>query len=79
MKKAWYEMHGRLLRPLLVGKPAWFLAAGRVHCTLPVVHVEYADSACVCFETRNGRYSLSTPPIPPAAAGVLPAKLAACA
>lgn len=78
MKKEQYEMRGRLLRPLLVGRPAYFLAAGQIHCTLPVIHVEYADSTCVCFKTWDCRYSLSMPPVPPAA-GLFPAKLATCA
>lgn len=66
-KKKRYTLYGRLLRPLEVGQMAALIADGQVYCTSPVVTVDRADSRRVCFETRDGRYSLSLRPLPPAA------------
>lgn len=65
--KKQYVLYGRLLRPLAIGRPTALIADGRIYCTSPVATVERADSRRVCFETRDGRYSLLLRPFPPAA------------
>lgn len=76
-EKKRYTLHGRLLRPLEVGQMAALLTDGRVYCTSPVVAVEHADGRRICFETRDGRYSLSLRPLPPAASRSFSSMLAA--
>lgn len=70
---------GRLLRPVMIGKSAVFLANGRLYRTSPVVDISHNDEDFIQFETENRYYSLSVAPFPPAVTSSRFEQLAACA
>ncbi len=70
---------GKLLCPVVVGKPALFAAEGNLYRTSDVVALHEQTDEDIHFETRNTHYHLSMSPFPLASISPLPVRLAACA
>lgn len=79
MKKKEITLCGRLIRPVVPGRTAIYIADGQIHRTSCVVSIHTQTETGVHFETRNAHYHLSMNPLPPVAVSRFPEALAACA
>lgn len=73
------KLHGSLLQPLIVGKPAVFVSGGKIYHTSRVIRLHEQTQEKIHFETTNTHYHLTAGPSPVAATLSFPVRLAMCA
>ncbi len=73
------KLHGNLIRPIKIGKPAVFSSENVIYRTSAVTILHEHTKDYIDFETENTHYQISIQPIPQTAITPFPIRLVACA